>query len=218
MAELVIIVPVLGRPHNVRPLLTSIRRTTPGARVLFVCDPGDEAEQRAIEAEGAEMLIVRGNYAKKINHAVQETSEPLLFLAADDLRFHPGWLEAAKAQLTEGIGVVGTNDLCSDRVMAGQHSTHSLVTRDYAELGTIDDPTRLLHERYMHEFVDDEFVQTAISRNAFAHASDSIVEHLHPLVGKAPLDELYSKAGRRELWGRLVYMRRRRLWRKTAPG
>jgi glycosyltransferase involved in cell wall biosynthesis len=216
MAELVIIVPVLRRPHNVRPLLTSIRQTTPGARVLFVCDPDDEAEQRAIEADGAEMLIVRGNYAKKINRAVQETNEPLLFLGADDIRFHPGWFEAATAKITEGIGVVGTNDLCSDRVMAGQHSTHSLVTREYAELGTIDDPAKLLHERYPHEFVDDEFVQTAKARKAFAHAADSIVEHLHPLGGKAPIDELYAKAGRRELLGRLVFMRRRRLWRKAA--
>ena len=32
-------------------------------------------------------------------------------------------------QLTAGIGVVGTNDLGSRRVMAGLHSTHSLVTR-----------------------------------------------------------------------------------------
>jgi glycosyltransferase involved in cell wall biosynthesis len=213
VAELVIIVPVLRRPQNVRPLLASIRQTTPGARVLFVCDPDDDAEQRAIEAEGAEMLIVDGNYAKKINRAVEETSEPLLFLGADDLRFHPGWLEAAKARLTEGIGVVGTNDMCSDRVMAGEHSTHSLVTRDYAELGTIDDPTRLLHEGYKHEFVDDEFVETAVRRNAFAHAADSLVEHLHPVAGKAAIDELYAKAFRRELRGRLTYMRRRRLWR-----
>lgn len=213
MSELVIIVPVLGRPQNVRPLVSSIRETTRDARILFVSDPGDVEEQRAIADEGEEVLITAGNYARKVNRAVSATAEPLLFLGADDLRFHPGWLEAATAKLDRGIGVVGTNDLCSDRVMAGLHSTHSLVTREYSALGTIDDPTRLLHEGYKHEFVDDEFVQTAIHRTAFAHASDSIVEHLHPVADKAPMDSLYSKAGRRELWGRLLYMRRRRLWR-----
>jgi hypothetical protein len=47
--------------------------------------------------------------------------------------------------------------------MAGRHSTHSLVTRDYVErFGTIDEAGVVLHEGYPHEFVDDEFVQTAM--------------------------------------------------------
>jgi glycosyltransferase involved in cell wall biosynthesis len=211
--ELVIVVPVLRRPQNVKPLLASIRATVPDARVLFVADPDDEAEHEAIRAEQAELLIVKGNYAKKINRGIEATTEPLIFQGADDLRFHPGWYEAAKSRLADGVGVVGTNDLSSKRVMAGVHSTHSLITREYARLGTIDDPTRVLHEGYRHEFVDDEFIETAKRRNAFVHAPDSIVEHLHPYAGKAPKDELYAKAGRRMLLGRLVYLRRRHLWR-----
>lgn len=213
-AELVILVPVLGRPQNVDPLLASIRETTPGARVLFLADPGDEEEHRAIERAGGEMLIVEhANYAKKINSGIAATEEPLIFQGADDLRFHPGWLDAAKAKLADGIGVVGTNDLLSKRVMAGEHSTHSLITREYTRLGTIDDPTKVLHEGYPHEFVDDEFIETAKKRGAFAHAPDAVVEHLHPWAGKAPLDGLYSKAGRRLFLGRLRYRFRRRLWR-----
>jgi hypothetical protein len=110
-------------------------RTTPTGRVLFVSDPDDVEEQEAIRAEGAEMLIVRGNYAKKINRAIEETDEPLIFQGADDLRFHPGWLEAAKAKLKPGIGVVGTNDLNSKRVLAGTHATHALITRRVHEAG-----------------------------------------------------------------------------------
>jgi glycosyltransferase involved in cell wall biosynthesis len=210
--DLVIIVPVLRRPKNVAPLLESIRSTVPECRVLFVPDPDDASEHEAIAVAGAEMLIVKGNYATKINRAIQQTSERLIFQGADDLRFHPGWFEAARARLVDGIGVVGTNDLCSQRVMAGEHSTHSLITREYARLGTIDDPTRVLHEGYPHEYVDDEFVETAKHRHAFAHAADSIVEHLHPWAGKAAMDELYSKAGRRLLRGKMRYRWRRRLW------
>ena len=211
--ELVILVPVLRRPQNVRPLLESIRGTTPGARVLFICNPGDDAEIEAIEAEDAELVVVDGNYAKKINEGVRQTTEPLIFQGADDLRFHPGWLEAAKARLAEGIGVVGTNDLASKRAMAGTHATHSLLTREYARRGTIDDPSKVLHERYPHEFVDDEFIETAKKRNAFVSAHDSVVEHLHPYAGKAAIDELYAKTGRRMLVGRIIFWWRRRLWR-----
>jgi len=208
-----ILVPVLGRPHNVKPLLDSIRETTPRARVLFICDPGDDAEMEAIKAEGGEYIVVKGNYAKKINEGVRQTTEPLILQAADDLKFHPEWLERAKERISDGVGVVGTNDLSSKRVMAGTHATHALFTREYVQRGTIDDPTKVLHEGYPHEFVDDEFIETAKKRNAFVHAPDSVVEHLHPYAGKAPLDELYSKAGRRMLIGRVRFLWRRRLWR-----
>jgi hypothetical protein len=88
-AELVILVPVLRRPHNVRPLPESIRATTPDARVLFIADPGDTEEHAAIAAKGAEMQIVKGNYAKKINRGIAATDEPLIFQGADDIASGP---------------------------------------------------------------------------------------------------------------------------------
>lgn len=213
MSDLVVLVPVLRRPHRVKPLLDSIRATTPGdPRVLFIADPTDFEEQRAIHDEGGELLLIDGNYAKKINAGVRVTNEPLIFLGADDLNFHAGWLEAAVAELQGDFGVIGTNDLCNRRVMDGEHSTHSLVARWYTALGTIDDPSRLLHEGYPHEFVDDEFVETAKRRGAYAHAHDSLVEHLHPMVGKAPMDELYAGQRHRMRSGRRIFHSRRPLW------
>jgi hypothetical protein len=154
-----------------------------------------------------------GDYARKINAGCRATTEELLFLGADDLHFHPGWLEAAAAKLAPGIGVVGTNDLGSPRVVAGEHATHSLVTRAYADQhGAIDRPGEILHEGYPHEYVDDELVGTAKHRCAWAMALDSHVEHLHPDHDKAPWDELYlAQPGRMDA-GAPLYQARRRLW------
>lgn len=214
--ELAILVPVLRRPHRVRPLLDSIEAATPAARVLFIADPDDHAEIAAVgaaqEVPGIDLLILAGNYAQKINAGVRHTTEPLIFLGADDLHFHPGWLEGAKRRLSSPVGVVGTNDLCNPRVIAGEHATHFLVARWYAELGTIDEPGKLLHEGYPHEYVDNELIGTAKHRGAYAHAADSLVEHLHPLAGKAPMDDLYAAARRRMRHGQRLYQRRRRLW------
>lgn len=216
MTDLVILVPMLGRPHRVAPLLESIRETC-DARVLFCLTPGDAAVLRAVEAAGGQCIMVAqkpaGDYARKINQGYQFTTQPHIFCGADDLRFHPGWYEAAVAEMRDGIGVVGTNDLGSPRVIAGEHSTHSLVARWYADqFGTIDQPGEIMHEGYQHEWVDDELVGTAMARGAWAFASGSKVEHLHPNWGKAPSDRQYAQQRTRMRQGATLYRKRRRLW------
>lgn len=215
--DLAILVPVLGRPHRVEPLLTSIEAATSEAHVVFLCDPDDEPEHDAITAArrlrdlNVTMLCEGGNYAHKINVGVRSTTELLIFMGADDVDFHPGWFEAACTRL-DAASVVGTADLCNRRVMRGEHSTHTLLTREYAERGTIDDESRVLHEGYIHEFVDDEFVATAKHRGEFAFAADAIVEHLHPMAQKAPMDELYKAMGWRMGQGRALFAKRQALW------
>lgn len=214
--DLAVLVPMLGRAHRVAPLLDSINATCK-ARVVFAITPGDVEVATAVDLVDAERIEVtrfpQGDYARKINAGYRYTTEPLLFLAADDLLFHPGWYEAAVAKLTAGIGVVGTNDLGSPRVMAGEHATHSLVTREYADrFGTVDGPGAILCEAYPHEWVDDELVGTAKHRSAWAMALDSHVEHLHPNWSKAPMDPQYAEQGRRMRAGARLYQRRRRRW------
>lgn len=216
--DLVIIIPMLGRAHRVEPLLESIHATCT-ARILFAVTPGDQAVLAALDDAGAERITVprepRGDFQRKINLGIAATSEPYIFTGADDLRFHAGWFERAMARMSRRrVGVVGTNDLCNQRVIRGEHATHMLVSRDYVErFGTIDEPGKFFHEGYPHEMCDDEAVATAKRRRAFAFAGDSHVEHLHPMVGKAPMDDLYAAQGRRIQEGRLLFIRRRHLWR-----
>jgi glycosyltransferase involved in cell wall biosynthesis len=217
----VLLVPVLRRPRNVAPLVRSVRENTPEPhRILFLVTTGDLEEIAAIRDAGADLLEVppypRGDYARKINAGYRASSEPFLFLGADDLAFHPGWLSAALELMADpAIGVVGTQDLApTERARTGQHATHSLVRRSYVdERGTIDRRGEVLHPGYWHEYVDDEFIETARHRGAFAFAFGSVVEHLHPSWGKAPTDELYAQQRRRMTHGRAVYARRRRLWK-----
>lgn len=215
--DLVIVVPMLGRVHRIHPLLESIHAATPRARVIFGCTPSDRAVIETLNRAGQENFSVprrdAGDYARKINTGYRATIEPLIFLGADDLHFHPGWLDKALDKLEPGIGVVGTNDLGSPRVTSGEHSTHSLVTRAYADrYGTLDQPGEILFEGYVHEYVDDELVGTAKSRAAYAFAMDSHVEHLHPNYGKAPYDPLYGRQGMRMRKSRRLFNQRRVLW------
>lgn len=218
-----VLIPMLGRPHHVAPLLASLDATAPDARPLFLLSPDDTEVHAAVGESGRDFLIVPrepgvGDYARKIHTGYQKSTEPLLFLAASDLRFHPDWLTAALAKLTPGIGVVGTNDLGTARVREGRHATHSLITRQYAdEQGTIDGPG-ILHEGYHHFCVDDELVSTAQHRGAWAMALDAVVEHRHPYfidpdgTRKAPRDATYNLGASRSAQDKRLYRSRQHLW------
>lgn len=211
---------MLTRAHRVDPLIESIRHaTTVDHTIVFICTEGDTDVIAAVAAHDDVRLEVippneRGDYAKKINHGYRVTDEPALFLGADDLRFHRGWFETASRHFRHPhVGVVGTQDRANHRVRRGLHATHPLVARSYVQrYGTIDEDDLVLHEGYLHEFVDDEFVETAKARKAFVFEHHSIVEHLHPTVGKAPWDPLYQAQGARMRQDRAVFNARRPLW------
>lgn len=207
-----ILVPVLGRPHRVEPTLAAFTETVPSARVLFLADPDDLLEQRAIHAAEADHALIRGGYAKKIAAGVRLTTEPLVFLAADDLAPQPGWYEAARARLAGGVEVVGVNDLIPRRPGREGHATHFLMTREYAERPCIDGSPGPLHEGYDHSFVDDELIATATRRGVYAYAEDAHVRHEHPMTGTAPDDDTYRKGRKRFRADRVLFHRRSALW------
>lgn len=185
----------------------------------------------------------RGDYAHKINAGYEATTQPLLFTGADDLEPEPGWFEAAAALIdipeeaitvlerdghsglligpgrVPRVGVVGTNDRCNGRTVEGIHSTHSLVARWYADQGgSVDQDHMIYHEDYWHEYCDDELVETAMRRDAYAHLFDPAVVHNHPLANRAADDETYQRGRARSRESRRVFLRRRRLWRGGQPG
>lgn len=209
-----VLVPVLARPARVEPTIRSLAAGTPSDyRLLFLVDPGDREEIDEITRQGADFYVCPDglSWAAKINLGVKLTTEPLIFTAADDLDFRAGWLEAAHRRMTETVGVVGTNDLCNPRTMRGEHATHFLVARWYAEIGAIDGGG-FAPEAYSHNFVDNEILETAVHRGAYAFAHDSLVEHLHPMNSKAENDSTYEKGAAGFRADRRLFRSRRPLW------
>jgi hypothetical protein len=196
-----VIVPVMRRPQNAEPFMRSLRASTGLARVVAVADLDDAETARAWERAGADVVerawgTTRprpGTFAEKVNACLAHAGEPWLFLTGDDVRFRAGWLDHAQAVAGEKYHVIGTNDLGNAAVMAGEHATHLLVRRSYVdEVGASwDGPGVVAHEGYRHWWVDNEIVTAAKQRGVWAMALGSHVEHLHPLWGKAPDDDVY---------------------------
>ncbi|HEY1309304.1 MAG TPA: hypothetical protein VGF24_37450 [Vicinamibacterales bacterium] len=214
-----LLIPVLGRPQNAQRLADSIDAATIEPHLtIFLATRYDRPEIEACKATGKPVFLVDPGpceYARKINHGTGcALGVPdFFFLGADDLRFHPGWDTAAlRVWEQTGKGVIGTNDLGNATVMRGDHATHSLVHITYLEQGTIDEPGKLLHEGYDHNYVDTEFIGTAMSRGEWAFAADSHVEHLHPFWQKGPDDLIYKKGRKTVNKDHRTYNQRQRLW------
>jgi Glycosyl transferase family 2 len=210
MSKLVVLIPVLGRPQRAQMALDGFKSTTPDVRVVFIPDPDDDPEIDAIIAAGGEILFtLKANYAHKINTAVKLTKEPLIFLGADDLIPSEDWFEKALAHMEAGVEVVGVNDMIKRG--RAEHTTHFLMTRHYAELPVITGERGPLCELYDHSCIDDELIETAKHRNAYAYAEDSHVTHLHPDNNTAPLDDTYRK-GRAKLREDRILWKSRKTW------
>ncbi len=194
-AEAAVIVPVMRRPQNAAVFMASLRASTGMATVYAVAHEDDADTIGAWRDAGARVLTGDvTTFAEKVNLAYRETDEPWLFLTGDDVRFHPGWLDHAQQAAGDRYHVAGTNDLGNPRVLTGDHATHLLIRRSYVdEVGASwDGPKVVAHEGYRHWFVDDEIVLAAKERDTWVFAPGSVVEHLHPLWGKAGDDEVYA--------------------------
>jgi glycosyltransferase involved in cell wall biosynthesis len=189
----VIVPTVKARLHNIQPLAESLIATTGLARLLFVVDDQEHAEQ---VMEFGETTVRSGSFARKINHAYPLTRAPWVQVVGDDCRFQPGWLD--HQQLTAKLykaKVVGSNDLANPRVLRGEHATHWMVSREYIdEVGASwDGPGVFAHEGYRHWFVDDEIVLAAKQRGVFQSALGARIEHLHPITGRVETDKVYER-------------------------
>lgn len=216
LMRVVIVVPVLARPHRVAPLIASVERATKDYRLLFVANESDTAEIEELQHCRADHIVVpdsRISWACKINDGFRATTEEWIFTGADDLHFHPDWFPRALRWAEDGYHVIGTNDICNPRVMTGEHATHALFRRSYVEqFGTIERPGLVMHEEYRHDHADDEAIGTAKARGVYVHAFDSIVEHLHPMRGKSEDDDTYRLGRKFSQAGRQLFRKRSPLW------
>jgi hypothetical protein len=223
VTSVAVLVPVLDRPDRAAPVAASIRSSDDRAHPVFLCSPGDDDEVAAVHAAGEAAVVVPwpcgpGDWARKLNLGFGLTGTEWVLFGADDLVFHAGWFDACLVEHARtGACVIGTNDMGNARVIAGHHSTHPLVHRDYIECGTADEDGVLLHEGYGHAFVDDEFVQTAQARGTFAAARSAYVEHLHPDWGKGSQDETYRRGQASFHDDRALYDARKHLWLPQRP-
>lgn len=120
--------------------------------------------------------------ARAWNDALRLAEGPLYVLAADDLVFLPGWLDAALDALTQHPGhLIGFND----GHWGAELSTHYLLPRDFIVevLGGV-----IAWECYPHSFHDREANERARLAGRYHWCESARVDHEHWLFGNRTRD------------------------------
>jgi glycosyltransferase involved in cell wall biosynthesis len=203
MKDIAIVIPTKGRSRKLFPLLWNIAQTTPGGifHVYFVVNKDDQLSQHTVQGMKGPVTLVLADepgYPKAVNVGIRASSERLIAIVNDDVKFHDGWWDGLRKALTANVMVVGTNDL-SPHTANGDACTQPIVKRSYivSPGGAYGEPGIAMHEQYEHNFSETELWELALYRGVAAFASDCVIEHVHPNWGKAEVDVTYREGSQR---------------------
>lgn len=181
-----ILLATMGRPEMAEQLVRDLHATTEGHDleiVVAIDGPVEDADRlRELGCVVDHSTDYRGSSQAWNDALALATGDPIV-LAADDLQFQPGWLNAALTQLAQfpdGWGLVGFND----GHWGAELSTHYLMSRRFIieELGGV------VAWGYEHSFTDREANERAKRANRYAWCEAARVYHAHWLFGDRPQD------------------------------
>lgn len=199
MPEISIILPTRQRARSVARLFQSIIDTTLDLDSLEVVLYLDEDDP-----ESKDLGDIRLNIQKLVRHPGRTMGEitreccaaargRYFFLMNDDVVFKTrGWDRAVKeafARSPDGIALVYGNDLDRGKSVP----TFPVISR-----AALEAMGEICPAAYRNLYIDfhllDVFEQlSCLGHQRVLYLEDVIFEHLHPVTGKAPLDETYRK-------------------------
>lgn len=208
MSDLIVLVPTRGRPQAAVELLEAFDATcTAETFVAFVVDADDPLRDDYTHVvEGASRVDGPGQWLSRraaagvlvtpsttmveaLNFAAigYATTTPVAvaFLGDDHRPRTKGWDTAYLEALRElGTGIVYGNDL----LQQGNLPTQCAMTSDIVRaLGWMAPPM------LRHLYVDNFWRDLGRATNCIRYLPDVVVEHLHPVAGKAAVDEGYER-------------------------
>ena len=181
-----VLIPAM-RPHLFEGLAQGIETTAGPAKAYFMVGT-PEGEKECSRLGVSWFRDEGGTWGERLNYMAQHTTEPYLFLGADDVIFHPTWLNEAQAKMGENDGIV----FVADR--QNPSGTLALVSRMYLNQwsGCLDQPDVLIHPGYHHNFSECELREVGNVRKRCWLQHMATVEHVHWLTGRAEKDEVYE--------------------------
>lgn len=192
--RMLVIVPTRGRPENVARLEQAIKDTeTSRADFLYIVDHDDPKAKKYVRM-GLNRLIVihdRLRLGGTLNWAARKYADlydAIGFMGDDHLPRTEAWdlrvLEALDVETGQAPRVVYGNDLLQGANLPTAVFMHSRIIR---ALGYMVPPGMI------HLYLDNFWKDLGQSLNGLVYLPEVVIEHMHPVAGKADWDERYAE-------------------------
>lgn len=205
MADLVVIVPSRGRPEAARELNHAISETrTADTRLLLALDKSDPTLDeypdiwQIVGTENRNMVDALNLAADYLTGGgssfIGEQPFSIGFMGDDHRPRSAGWDKLYLDALREmGTGIVYGNDLLQGENLPTQCAMTSDIVR---ALGWMSPPS------LTHLFLDNIWKIIGNGAGCLRYLPDVIVEHMHPVAGKADWDEGHVRVNSPEMYER----------------
>lgn len=194
MADLTVIVPSRGRPEAAAALVEAFADTCRADTFLLFAvnddDPTRAGYERVVGERAGVTFVEASTMVEALNKvAVYRATEPGAFAVGfmgDDHRPRTvGWDQAYLDALRDlGSGLVYGDDLLQGERLPTQVAMTADLIR---ELGFMCPPT------LRHMYADNFWLTLGRALGRIRHLPGVVVEHLHPVAGKAEWDEGYRR-------------------------
>lgn len=193
--KMCVVVPSRGRPENAARLAQAFVDTQTEADLYFIIDNDDPKWNEYAKNENIKCLPAdnkTGGCANSLNtgavYLLDFAKFPLydyfVFMGDDHLPRTQNWDKAFIQALGINTGIVYGNDL-----LQGENLPTAFgMSRDLVE-----ELQGMTFPGCIHLFFDNFVKQLGIDLNYLKYLPDVIIEHLHPVAGKAEMDEGYAR-------------------------
>jgi len=193
--KMCVVVPSRGRPENAERLAQAFKDTGAEADLYIVIDNDDPKWNEYAKSENYKKLPAdnkTGGCAKSLNTGavllLDITKYPLydyfVFMGDDHLPRTQGWDKAFIQALGQNTGIVYGDDL----LQGSNLPTAFGMSRDLVE-----ELQGMTFPGCVHLFFDNFVKQLGLDLEYLKYLPDVIIEHLHPIAGKAEMDEGYAR-------------------------
>ena len=193
--KMCVVVPSRGRPENAERLAQAFKDTGAEADLYIVIDNDDPKWNEYAKSENYKKLPAdnkTGGCAKSLNTGavllLDITKYPLydyfVFMGDDHLPRTPGWDKAFIQALGHNTGIVYGNDLLQGANLPTAYG----MSRDL-----VNELRGMTFPGCIHLFFDNFVKQLGLDLEYLKYLPDVIIEHMHPIAGKAEMDEGYER-------------------------
>ena len=199
---MLVIVPSRGRPDNVAELVKVFGETRSYAELLVVVDDDDELLERyelALE-DAPSWVALEVTERKRLGPTLNEyavknaAGYDIIAFMGDDHRprtHHWDQRLAGAIAHTGGVGISYGNDLIQGM---------NLPTAVWMSSCIIETLGYMVPPGMVHLYLDDFWKALGVRLQRLTYVHDVIIEHMHPVAGKAPWDERYAEVNSGEMY------------------